>query len=151
SPVVAALQEAARRGKKVTVYVEIKARFDELNNLRSAEDLRRAGVRVIQPLGHFKVHSKLTQIYRMEDGQEVSYLHIGTGNYHTVTARQYTDLGLLTSDPILGKEITAYFTAISKGNKPTGLHEALVAPGDLHREILNLIHQETLFKKKLGR
>src|SRR5262249_40423455 len=146
----AAFKEASRRGKKVTVYVEIKARFDELNNVRCAEELRRAGVKVIQPLGHFKVHSKLTQIFRREVEGELSYLHLGTGNYHPGTAKQYTDLGLLTCDPALGKEVTAYFSDISEGSHPTGFKDLLVAPGGLHRQVLRLIREETLLHRHKG-
>ena len=102
SPIMEALKEASRRGKKVTAYVEIKARFDELNNVRWATELRKSGVKVVRPLGGFKVHCKITQVFREENGEEVSYLHLGTGNYHPGTARQYTDLGLLTKNPVLG-------------------------------------------------
>jgi len=151
SPVLAALQEAARRGKKVTVYVEIKARFDELNNVRWASELRRAGARVVQPLGRFKVHSKLTQIVRTEADGEASYLHLGTGNYNPITALQYTDLGLLTCDPALAREVTAYFSILSRAGPPSGFEELLVAPGDLHRQILKLIEDETRIQLGGGR
>ncbi|MEK7746630.1 MAG: polyphosphate kinase 1, partial [Elusimicrobiota bacterium] len=151
SPVLAALQEAAKRGKKVTAYVEIKARFDELNNVRWAEALRKAGVRVVRPLGNFKVHSKLTQVVRVEMGTETSYLHLGTGNYHSGTARQYTDLGLLTCDAKLGEEVTAYFAAISKGSRPSSFTELMVAPGNLHDQTLKLIGEETRIQRSGGR
>ncbi|MBI3548646.1 MAG: polyphosphate kinase 1 [Elusimicrobia bacterium] len=151
SPVMAALQEAARKGKKVKAYVEIKARFDELNNVRWAEELRKSGVKVFRPLGRFKVHSKLTQVVRTEDGEDVSYLHLGTGNYHPVTARQYTDLGLLTCDKTLGEEVTSYFSAIERGRTPSGFTELLVAPGDLHARCLKLIHEETQIQRQGGR
>ncbi len=148
---LAALQEAAKRGKKVTAYVEIKARFDELNNVRWAEALRKAGVRVVRPLGNFKVHSKLTQVVRVEMGTETSYLHLGTGNYHSGTARQYTDLGLLTCDAKLGEEVTAYFAAISKGSRPSSFTELMVAPGNLHDQTLKLIGEETRIQRSGGR
>ncbi|MBI2071414.1 MAG: hypothetical protein HYT79_12565, partial [Elusimicrobia bacterium] len=114
SPLMESLKEACRQGKKVTVYVEIKARFDELNNMRWMSELKKAGASVVPALGHFKVHSKVTQIIREENGGEVSYLHLGTGNYHPKTARQYTDLGLLTSDATLGSDISAFFETISR-------------------------------------
>ncbi len=150
SPVIEALKDAAQRGKRVTVYVEIKARFDELNNVRTSGELKRAGVRVVQPLGRHKVHSKLTQVIRLEDGKEVSYLHLGTGNYHPVTARQYTDLGLLTADQDLGRDIAAYFTALSKGSRPAGSEDLMVAPGSLHGRFRKLIQEEIDLHKEKG-
>lgn len=147
SPVMQALMEAAANGKKVTAYVEIKARFDELNNLRWAEQLRRSGVRVVRHLGRFKVHSKVTQVIRSEGGEEVSYLHLGTGNYHPVTAKQYTDLGLLTCDASLGREVSAYFAALARGRRPERFKELLVAPVNLHSNMLSLIREETRLQK----
>ncbi|MBI3565055.1 MAG: polyphosphate kinase 1 [Elusimicrobia bacterium] len=147
SPVMAALMDAARNGKKVVAYVEIKARFDELNNLRWAEELRKAGVRVVRHLGRFKVHSKVTQVIREEAGAEVSYLHLGTGNYHPITAKQYTDLGLLTCDESLGREVSDYFAALSRGERPTRFRELLVAPVNLHSSILGLVREETRLQK----
>jgi polyphosphate kinase len=142
-----ALKEAAANGKKVVAYVEIKARFDELNNLRWAEELRKSGVRVVRHLGRFKVHSKVTQVIREENGTEVSYLHLGTGNYHPITAKQYTDLGLLTCDQELGKEVSAYFDALSRGRRPERFKELLVAPVNLHSSMLALIREETRLQK----
>jgi polyphosphate kinase len=147
SPVMEALKEAAKNGKKVVAYVEIKARFDELNNLRWAEELRRAGVKVVRHLGRFKVHSKVTQVMREENGVAVSYLHLGTGNYHPITARQYTDLGLLTCDAELGREVTDYFTALSRGRRPSRFKQLLVAPVNLHSSMLSLIREETRLQK----
>lgn len=143
SPVMAALKLAAANGKKVTAYVEIKARFDELNNLRWAAELRKAGVKVVRHLGRYKVHSKVTAVIREENGAERVYGHFGTGNYHPVTARQYTDLGLLTADKELGREALLYFEALAKGRKPEGLSSLLVAPVSLHDEMLRLIRGET--------
>jgi len=151
SPVMEALKEAVRRGKKVTAYVEIKARFDELNNLRWAEELRKAGVRVVQPMGGFKVHSKVTQVFRAEGSEERSYLHLGTGNYHPSTAMQYTDLGLLTADPNLGAEISQYFDALRRRQANFQFRELLVAPQTLHRQVLRLIREETRIQREGGR
>ncbi len=142
SPIMGALKAAATAGKKVTAYIEIKARFDELNNLRWADELRRAGVKVVPHLGRYKVHSKVTSIVREEEGVERAYTHLGTGNYHPVTARQYTDLGLLTADEGIGREALAYFDALAKGKRPEGLKELLVAPVNLHDEMLRLIREE---------
>ncbi len=151
SPIMEALKTAARNGKKVTVYVEIKARFDELNNLRWAEELRKAGARVVRPLGGFKVHCKLTQIIRRESGEDISYLHLGTGNYHPGTARQYTDLGLLTCDEQLGKEISSFFNSLTRRKRPERFTDLMVAPGNLHHQFEKLIRQETAFQENGGR
>ncbi|MBI3553620.1 MAG: polyphosphate kinase 1 [Elusimicrobia bacterium] len=151
SPIMESLKEAVRQGKKVTAYVEIKARFDELNNLRWAQDLRQAGVRVVQPMGGFKVHSKVTQIFRQEGESEVSYLHLGTGNYHPSTALQYTDLGLLTANPAISAEISAYFDALRRRDAHAGFKELLVAPRNLHSQTLRLIHEETRIQREGGR
>jgi polyphosphate kinase len=150
SPVMAALQLAVKRGKKVTCYVEIKARFDELNNLRWAEELRKSGVKVVTPMGGFKVHSKVTQVFRLEGGEERSYLHLGTGNYHPSTAKQYTDLGLLTGDPILGHEIAEYFDTLRRRGTGIPARELLVAPKTLHRSIMRLIREETRVQREGG-
>lgn len=147
SPVMDALKLAAAKGKKVTAYVEIRARFDELNNLRWAEDLRRAGVRVVRPFGGLKVHSKVSQVLRREGGEQVLYTHLGTGNYHPTTAKQYTDLSLLTSDPLLGAEVREYFDALSKRRRVGGLKHLLVAPTDLHGRVLRMIREETKIAK----
>lgn len=149
SPVLASLQEAAKRGKKVTAYIEIKARFDEANNLRCAEELRRSGVRVVRPMGRYKVHSKLTQAVRAEEHGEVSYIHLGTGNYHPVTAQQYTDLGLLTCDRMLGQEVSSYFATLARGPKAP-FRELMVAPHNLHRQMLRLIREETRIQRQGG-
>ncbi|HVE14433.1 MAG TPA: polyphosphate kinase 1, partial [Elusimicrobiota bacterium] len=151
SPILSALQRAAKKGKKTTAYVEIKARFDELNNVRWAGELRKAGVKVVRPLGTHKVHSKLTRVVRREEDGDVAYLHLGTGNYHHVTARQYTDLGLLTCDTELGREVDEYFSALRRGRKPWGFRELMVAPGNLYEGMLRLIRRETEIQKAGGR
>jgi polyphosphate kinase len=151
SPIMAALKAAAANGKKVTAYVEIKARFDEINNVRWAEELRAAGVRVVRHLGRFKVHSKVTALVREENGSSRIYSHLGTGNYHPVTARQYTDLGLMTADAGIGGEVLSYFDALSKGRRPEGFKELLVAPVNLHDEMLTLIREEMRHNKESGK
>jgi polyphosphate kinase len=151
SPIMEALKEAVRRGKNVTCYVEIKARFDELNNLRWAEELRNAGVRVVRPMGGFKVHSKVTQVFRTEGSEQRSYLHLGTGNYHPSTAKQYTDLGLLTADAALGVEIANYFSALRRRKGVVAFKELLVAPKTLSLSILRLIREETRIQREGGR
>ena len=151
SPIMRALMRAAKAGKKVVVYIEIKARFDELNNLRWARELKKAGCRVIRPMGLYKVHSKLTQVVRSENGSGVYYTHLGTGNYHPDTALQYTDLGLLTADPDLGNEVAAYFAWLTKGEKPNmAFKDILVAPQDLDHQFLKLIREETRIQRSGG-
>lgn len=150
SPIMEALKLAVKNGKKVTVYIEIKARFDELNNVKWANELRGAGARVVWPFGHFKVHSKVTQVMRMENDVEKSYLHLGTGNYHPRTARQYTDLGLLTCDPVLGKDVAQFFSTLPNRSKPRGIVDILLAPGILHKSMLGLIEDEIDIQKAGG-
>jgi polyphosphate kinase len=131
--------------------VEIKARFDELNNVKWAEELRKVGVKVVTPLGGFKVHCKLTQVIRHEKGKEVSYLHLGTGNYHLGTARQYTDLGLLSNDQDLGDEILTYFSSISARRKGGHFKHLMVAPVNLHAQFTRLIRNETAIQRHGGK
>jgi polyphosphate kinase len=151
APIVQALINAVKNGKKVTVYVEIKARFDELNNVKWANELRKAGAKVVNPLGGFKVHCKLTQVIRRENSRDVSYLHMATGNYHPGTARQYTDIGLLTCDEMLGGEVSSYFDLISPGRPNREFHDLMVAPVNLHHQFLALIKNETEFHKQNGK
>ncbi len=151
SPIMEALKEGAKNGKKVTAYIEIKARFDELNNVKWAEELRKAGVKVIRALTGYKVHCKLTQVWRQEKGMDVSYLHLGTGNYHPGTARQYTDLGLLTCDAELGKEIRTMFQAMAAHQTKIDLKEIMAAPDQLQPRFLKLIREETEIQKRGGK
>lgn len=151
SLVMEALQEAAKNGKRVTAYVEVKARFDEINNVRWAEELRRSGVRVVRPFGNLKVHSKVTEVIRQEPHGPVSYLHLGTGNYHSATARQYADLGIFTADPSLAREIHLYFRVLARQAEPIKFKELLVAPRNLHLRVLRLIKAETQIQRNGGR
>jgi polyphosphate kinase len=151
SPIMEALKEGVKRGKKVTVYIEIKARFDELNNVRWAEELRKAGAKVARPLAGYKVHCKLTQALRNEDGKSVSYLHLGTGNYHPGTARQYTDIGLLTADASLGQEVGRYFQGMANRQTSIDLQEIMAAPANLEPGFLKLIREETEIQKRGGK
>ncbi|MEK6608701.1 MAG: polyphosphate kinase 1 [Myxococcota bacterium] len=150
SPVMNALTQAARRGKQVTACIEIKARFDELNNVRWAEQLRAAGVEVVRPLGTHKAHGKATLVVRLEEEGEATYVHLATGNYHPVTARQYTDLGLLTCDRELAHDVATYFAALSGQIRHPVFRELLVAPGNLHQQTLRLIREETRIQRSGG-
>ena len=150
SPVMEALKEAASKGKKVTVYVEVKARFDEVNNLRWMKELRAAGVKVIPPFSGIKVHSKVTQVIRLERGESAAYTHLGTGNYHYGTARQYTDIGLLTCDGVIGAEVNSYFKALAAGRPLPRFRKLLVAPVNLGSGFLRLIRGEIDHHRKSG-
>lgn len=150
SPVMDVLKEAASKGKKVSVYLELKARFDEMNNLRWTRQLRSAGVKVIPPLKGLKVHSKVTQVIRKLPQGATAYTHLGTGNYHSGTARQYTDIGLLTSSVDIGREVTRYFRSLASGTPLARTRNLLVAPANLHAGVMRLIRAETALHRKTG-
>ena len=150
SPVMEILKEAARKGKKVTVYVEVKARFDEENNLRWMKELRAAGARVIPPFKGTKVHSKVTQVVRREGLENVAYTHLGTGNYHYGTARQYTDIGLLTCDKEVGAEVYSYFNSLAAGRPLPRFRKLLVAPVNLSGSVMRMIREEIAFHRRSG-
>jgi polyphosphate kinase len=150
SPVMDALKEASANGKKVTVYIELKARFDEFNNLRWMRELRAARVKVIPPLSGYKVHSKVTQVVKGAGAARTFYTHLGTGNYNAGTARQYTDLGLLTADRRIGLEVSAYFRALSQRKCPPRSRLLLTAPANLYSGVLRLIRAETALHRRHG-
>lgn len=150
SPVVKALMRAAERGKQVAVLVEVKARFDEANNIEWAQMLENAGVHVTYGLVGLKTHTKATLVVRNEDGGFRTYCHIGTGNYHPKTARLYTDLGLLTCSPALGYDIINLFHALTGYAPDQRYHKAIVAPHDMRRAFIHLIRQEVAFQQRHG-
>ncbi len=143
SPVVRALMEAAEAGKQVTVLVELKARFDEENNIRWARALEEVGVHVVYGLVGLKTHCKVALVVRKEETSVRRYAHIGTGNYNSTTARLYTDLGLLTANEEIGRDVADLFNLLTGFSQPGPLRKLLIAPFDLHEGILQRIRRET--------
>ena len=142
SKVVEALIEAAENGKEVFVLVELKARFDEENNIGWSRLLEDAGCHVIYGLDGYKVHSKLCQIMKKKDGNVEYYTQIGTGNYNEKTARLYTDLSLMTADPKIGMEAARVFQALAMGETVEDMEYLLVAPRCLQNKVLAIIDEE---------
>ena len=142
SKVVEALIEAAENGKEVFVLVELKARFDEENNIGWSRLLEDAGCHVIYGLDGYKVHSKLCQIMKKKDGNVEYYTQIGTGNYNEKTARLYTDLSLMTADPKIGTEAARVFQALAMGETVEDMEHLLVAPKCLQNKVLAMIDEE---------
>ena len=142
SKVVEALIEAAENGKDVLVLVELKARFDEENNIEWSRRLENAGCNVIYGLDGYKVHSKLCLITRQEESGIVYYTQIGTGNYNEKTARLYTDLSMMTCNQDIGKEANEVFNALAMGETVEETHKLLVAPHCLQNKVLDMIDEE---------
>ena len=143
SPIVAALLEAAENEKQVAVLIELKARFDEENNIEWARRLERAGVHVVYGFPDLKTHGKVTLVVREESDGIRRYMHFGTGNYNEKSAKLYTDLSLFTCRPELGSDVTQLFNALTGFSKVTDYEALLVAPVNLRRELVALIDRET--------
>jgi polyphosphate kinase len=148
SPIIAALAQAAENGKQVSVLVELKARFDEENNIVWAKMLEKAGCHVIYGLLGLKTHSKITLVVRREETGIRRYVHLGTGNYNDSTAKLYTDCGLLTCDAKIGEDATAVFNMLSGYSEPGSWNKLVVAPIWMRDRFLHMIHMEEENAKK---
>jgi polyphosphate kinase len=143
SRVVSALLRAAEKGKHVSVLFEVKARFDEENNIHAAQKLQRAGCFVIYGISNVKTHTKLLLIVRKEGNSVTRYLHMSSGNYNEVTANLYTDIGLLTSDDTYGKDVSEFFNAITGHSLPNIYEYLITAPKDMRQQLIDKIRIET--------
>ena len=150
SPIIEALIEAAKRGKKVTAIIELKAKFDEENNINLAWKLKEAGINVVYNFPNFKVHAKLCLIVRKEKAGITRYSHIGSGNYNSVTAKIYCDIGYLTAKREIGKELSELFDVLSHRSQEKEFKHLLVAPKTLKKEILRRIEREISVHRKTG-
>lgn len=150
SPIVMALMHAREEGKQVTVLVELKARFDEENNITWARALERSGVHVVYGLPRLKTHAKLALVVRKESDGIRRYVHMGTGNYNATTARLYTDLGFLTCRPDIGADVSELFNSLTGYSRQRHYRKLLVAPVCLRERMLELINREARWQQEHG-
>ncbi len=150
SPIIKALMEAKRRGKQVTAVVELKARFDEEQNITWAEELEKSGVHVVYGIPGMKIHAKLCLVVRKEADRVRRYVHIGTGNYNPITAKIYTDMGLLTSEDEICADVSDLFNVMTGYARKDNYKQLLVSPSTLRKSLMQLIDDEIDFQYKFG-
>jgi polyphosphate kinase len=150
SPVIQALKRAAEKGKQVTVLVELKARFDEENNVHWAKELEQAGCLVIYGMNNLKTHSKITLVVRSRNGQIERFVHLGTGNYNDQTAKVYTDMSIITTNKKFGIDATNFFNYLSGYTEKPKFHYLVMAPFTIRDEFVRLIDKEIEFHEQHG-
>ncbi|MFB4164281.1 RNA degradosome polyphosphate kinase [Alteribacillus sp. JSM 102045] len=150
SPIIEALMKAAENGKQVLVLVELKARFDEEHNVLWAKELEKAGCHVIYGMTHLKTHSKITLIVKRNKDKIERFIHLGTGNYNELTAKIYTDLGLMTSNSNFGLDTTNFFNYLSGDLKKPTFHHLVIAPFDIRDHFIHLIDKEMEYHRKFS-
>lgn len=147
SRITKALLRAAENGKHVSVLFEVKARFDEENNIREAKKLQKAGCFVIYGISNLKTHTKLLLIVKKDDQEITRYVHLGSGNYNEDTARLYTDIGLLTTNEILANDVSEFFNVITGHSVPSDYRNLITAPKDMRNQLISFIEEEAMHAK----